>query len=207
MEKIAVRFPFEFCALRYLLQWQSRESSMYEQLRVQTPDLKHLRKALRYFQVSRNFKGLKNDDKAEVVRQQLLDVRSRQNLSCEEQVDELARSFKESGFQYNLSAASKMLWLSSRKPIIYDSRALSALKAEFDHRGDKQDYEAYCSSWRAAYKNNEMAIQRAVEELPKARAFLPGATPPDAQLLSLVRKRWFRERVFDIYLWELGGDG
>lgn len=207
MEPTGAKFPFEFCALRYFLQWQRKEAALHADLRSTNPELPHLRKALRYFQVARNFKGLKNDPRAEVVRDKLLEARARKDLSFEQQVAILASSFKEAGFQHNLSAASKLLWLSSRKPIIYDSRAFTALEEEYGHKADRKDYEAYCESWRRAYKKNKQAILNAVNELPKVRAFLPGATPADDQLLALVCKPWFRERVFDIFLWELGDDG
>lgn len=207
MEQTGLKFPFEFCALRFLLQWQRKEKSLYMQMRLANPELSNLRKALRYFQVARNFKGIKDDSRAEVVRDMLLETRARSDLSTEEQVVILASSFKEADFQYNISAVSKLLWLSSKKPIIYDSRAFRALKEEYGHMGNRQDYQAYCASWRRAYKEAETAVLNAVNELPKVRVFLPGDTPADDQLLTLVRKKWFRERVFDLYLWELGGDG
>jgi hypothetical protein len=207
MEPTGVKFPFEFCALRYLLQWQRKEASFHAQMRSPNPELPNLRKALRYFQVARNFKGLKHDARAEVVRDKLLETRARTDLSTEQQVENLACSFGEAGFQHNISAASKLLWLSCRKSIIYDSRAFIALKEEYGHRGERSDYQAYCASWKRAYKEAELAVLNAVNELPKVRAFLPGDTPDDDRLLAMVRKPWFRERVFDLYLWELGGDG
>lgn len=207
MEPTSVRFPFEFCALHYLLQWQRKEASLHTHMRSANPELPHLRKALRYFKVARNFRGLKHDPRAEVVRDKVLEARARRDLSTEQQVEILASSFKEAEFQHNISAASKLLWLSSRKPIIYDSRAFIALEVGYGHKGRKKDYGAYCASWRRAYKENEQAILKSVNELPKVRAFLPGHTPANDQLLSMVRKPWFRERVFDLYLWELGGDG
>jgi hypothetical protein len=207
MEQTDLKFPFEFCALKYLLQWQRKEEFLHLQMRSTNPELSNLRKALRYFQVARNFKGLKDDSRAEVVRDMLLETRARSDLSTDEQVVILASSFNEAEFQYNISAASKLLWLSSQEPIIYDSRAFIALKEEYGHRGKRKDYQAYCESWNLAYKEAEQAVLNAVNELPKVRAFLPRDTPDDDQLLTLVRKKWFRERVFDLYLWELGGDG
>lgn len=206
MEPTGVKFPFEFCALRYFLQWQRKEEALHTHLRSPKPELPYLRKALRYFQVARNFKGLKHDHRAALVRDALLEVRARKDLSPEQQVSLLASAFRDADFQHNLSAASKLLWLSSRKPIIYDSRAFTALEEEYGHKGDKKDYEAYCASWKRAYKQNKQAVLRAVNELPKVRAFLPVATSVDKRLLALVHKQWFRERVFDVYLWELGGD-
>ncbi len=207
MEPTGVKFPFEFCALRYFLQWQRKEAALHSHMRATDPELPHLRKSLRYFQVARNFRGLKHDPRAQVVRDKLLEVRARKDLATVQQVELLATLFKEAEFQYNISAASKLLWLSSRKPIIYDSRAFTALVEEFGHKADRKDYEAYCASWKRAYKQNKQAVLDAVNQLPKVRAFLPGDTPADDQLMTLVRKPWFRERVFEIYLWELGGDG
>lgn len=207
MKSTGVKFPFEFCALRYFLQWQRKESSLHTALRSATPELMQLRKALRYFQVARNFKGLRQDIKAQIVCEKLLELRTRKDITSEQQVCALAISFKEAGFQHNLSAASKLLWLSSRKPIIYDSRAFTALHEEYGHSARKKDYEAYCISWKRAYASNKQAILDAVNKLPNVRSFLPGETPPDEKLLAIVQKPWFRERVFDIYLWELGGDG
>lgn len=207
MEPTGVKFPFEFCALRYFLQWQRKEAALHAYMDSAKPELPHLRKALRYFQVARNFKGLKHDIRAEAVRDELLKARAQQDLPPEQQVEILAAYFKDAEFQHNISAASKLLWLSSRKPIIYDSRAFIALEEEYGHKGKPKDYKTYCASWKRAYKLNEQAVLNAVNELPKVRAFLPVDTPADDKLLALVRKSWFRERVFDIYLWELGGDG
>jgi len=208
MEPPGVKFPFGFCALRYLLQWQQREEDLHRRISSRTPTIDDLRRALRYFQVARNFKGLKDDQRASLVLNALLAIRARGDTPPERKVALLAESFKAANFQRNTSAASKLLWLSSRRPfILYDSRALTALVGEYGHKGDKSDYAAYCSSWRKAYTRHTESIRHAVNELPKARAFLPGSTPPDGQLLALVNRPWFRERVFDIYLWELGGDG
>ena len=205
-EHSRVAFPFEFCALRYLLQWQGKEAAMHISVKKALPDLNKLREALRHFQVARNFRGLEQDKKAESVRDALLEVRANGALSAEDKVESLAEAFRDKGFQCNRSASSKLLWLSLRKPfIIYDSRSVKALQ-KMELLGAKETgYEAFCASWRGAYKSDREAILKAVNELPKVRSFLPGATPPDIRLLALVNKPWFRERVFDIHLWELGG--
>lgn len=198
-------YPFCYCALRYLVQWQAKERALHANLQAPSPDLVHLRQALRFFRVARNFAGLSEDDKATLVRNRLVAVRGRADLPLEGQVVQLAHDYRQAGFLFNLSAASKLLWLSSRKNIVYDSRAFVALKNGWGHRGVKQDYPAYCAAWRRAFAENKQDIQAAVLELPKVRAFLPGATPPDKDLLKLVNQPWFLERVFDIHLWELGG--
>lgn len=206
MKPSGTRIPFEFCALRYFLQWHQKEAPLYLAIKELDPDLQNIRKALRYFQVARNFEGLKKDERADLVRSALLMARRRSDLSAEQKVLALAQSFKEANFQHNISAASKLLWLSKRKPfIIFDSRAFTALKTEFGHKAQNKDYAAYCKSWRTAYKTHKNDIKIAVRRLPSIRSFLPASTPSDNKLLSIVTKPWFGERVFDTYLWELGG--
>ena len=207
MKPSSVKFPFEYCALRYYLQWQQRESDLHSRIKVVAPELPDIRKALRYFQVARNFKGLKQDSQAQLVSVALLRIRECAKLSPEQKVLRLAKLFEDAGFGHNISAASKLLWLSNRSPyIIYDSRVFTALQGKFEHSEDQRDYQAYCNSWRKAYDKHSQEIETAVNSLPKVRAFLPGITPPD-DLLTIVNKPWFRERVFDIYLWEHGGEG
>jgi hypothetical protein len=206
MESAGVDLSFEYCALRYLLQWQRKEESLHEGMRASNPELPKLRDALRYFKVARNFKGLGNDSLATVILDNFLEVRRANYLAEDQQVVALAACFERAGFQYNVSAASKLLWLASRKSIIYDSRAYAALRGVYGHTASQKDYVAYCMSWRRAYKENKEAISDAVEELPGARVFLPRCGLSDNKLLALVRTSWFRERVFDIYLWERGAE-
>lgn len=208
METSGAKYPFEFCALRYLLQWQRKEKKLHKLIKSDGLEPAALRQALRYFQVARNFKGLKLDARASLIVESLLSIRANSHLNPEEKVVELATEFKNSEFQNNISASSKLLWLSHRRPyIIYDSRAFTALKENYRHEGKAKDYISFCKSWRTAYKDCEPDISLAVNRLPNVRSFLPGSTPPDKSLLSLVNKQWFKERVFDVYLWELGGDG
>ncbi|MBX3608978.1 MAG: hypothetical protein KF871_03710 [Hydrogenophaga sp.] len=197
---------FEYCALRYLHQWLRKEQTHYLRVRQVEPKLDYLRAALSYFMIARNFRGLDKEPRARVVRGKLLEVRAQSGLSVEQKVSALARFYEKAGFRYNVSAASKLLWLSNRKPIIYDARAFDALRDVFGHEGRRGDYGAYCKSWKKAYKENKQAILDAAIRLPKIRAFLPADAPDDDRLLALVQRPWFTERVFDIYLWELGGD-
>jgi len=202
-----MEFPFEFCALRFLLQWQGKEKALHRQIRA-TPTIDELRKALRYFQVARNFKGLKEQQKAEAALASLLRVRARQSLLPVERVKALADEFQGEFQQLNLSAASKLLWLSSRKPfIIYDSRAVTALRDFYKYKFDRKNYAEYCVAWRAEYTKHKGEIKAAVSRLPEVRAFMPAWPLTDDEMLRLVKASWFKERVFDIYLWEVGGDG
>jgi hypothetical protein len=51
------------------------------------------------------------------------------------------------------------------------------------------------------------AIEGAISNLPGGRAFMPLTHFTDTELKALSTKTWFKECVFDIFLWEVGGDG
>ena len=201
-----MEFPFEFCALRFLLQWERSEKGFHRQMKG-PPDIVQLRKALRYFQVARNFKGLKNDSKAISIVEALTSVDSREDYSTEDKVEQLAHCFKAEFNQFNLSAASKLLWLRHRKPyIIFDSRAVIALK-NMDSSFDKKSYSEYCQAWRKQYLVHQPAIKAASAKLIEIRSFLPAWHVDEEAMLKLTKQPWFLERVFDIFLWEVGGEG
>jgi hypothetical protein len=197
---------FEFCAFRFLAQWEENEYALYNAIR-STPTEKDIRKALSYFQVARNFEGLKEAANAAFVVQSLLEVRADQALSSPpEKVHQLVKTLETRFKQNNLSAASKLLWLSYRHPyIVYDNRAITALRDEFGHRFEERDYSAYSKVWREEYVIFEASIQSAVEQLPKGRMFMRACPLSDQELVRRAKETWFLERVFDIFLWEIGG--
>ncbi len=202
-----IDLPFEFCALRFLLQWEKSEKSLHEQV-AGTPSLDQIRSALRYFQVARTFKGLKSNEAAQAVADALIAVSEQPSLAPQERVDALANAFQERFAQFNRSAASKLLWLRYREPyIIYDSRAVVALKELGCKLRIKHSYAEYCAHWRTQYEQRKLAVEEAASRLPEARAFIPKWHGTDAELLALASQPWFIERVFDIYLWERGVSG
>src|SRR3989344_6114630 len=122
-----MEMPFEFCALRFLLQWERSEKSLHRGMKG-APTIENLRRALRFFQIARNFPGLKNDNNAQFIIHELTSLDSHSGYTPERKVEQLALRFKFKFEKFNLSAASKLLWLRHRKPyIIYDSRAVRAL--------------------------------------------------------------------------------
>ena len=85
---------FEFCAFRFLAQWEENEYALYNAIR-STPTEKDIRKALSYFQVARNFEGLKEAANAAFVVQSLLEVRADQALSSPpEKVHQLVKTLE-----------------------------------------------------------------------------------------------------------------
>jgi hypothetical protein len=197
---------FEYCAFRFLTQWQEEEAELYRAISA-TPTSETIRRALSYFQVSRNFKNIKTDSNAQFVASALISVRKDAALSMgHERVHGLAKILERRFKRFNLSAASKLLWLSYREPyVILDSRAVNALATMSDGFTDR-DYGAYAKVWREQYRKREALIRAAVATLPNARMFIRAELPPDDVLLKMVSERWFLERVFDIYLWVHNGD-
>jgi hypothetical protein len=118
----------------------------------------------------------------------------------------LASRFRERFAQFNLAAASKLLWLKHRRPyIIYDSRAVKALR-DLGCRFENANYSEYYNCWRNQYSQREKTIKQAASRLHEVRAFLPPWHGTKAELKALASRPWFLERVFDIYLWEVGGE-
>lgn len=206
MNNYRAEFPLEYCALRFLLQWLRREEALHQAIASEPSD-EEIRDALAYFRVSRNFKGLsKESGKAASIRKALITVRNDKELSPEKKVEELAQSLETEFKKFNLSAASKLLWLSFREPfVIYDGRAVDALSNKLGREFSRRDYTEYLAAWRSEYAAIDSAIERAASQLPKGRVFMPSCRLTDEELLLLAKTPWFKERVFDIFLWEVGG--
>jgi hypothetical protein len=196
---------FEFCAFSFLNQWQEDERGLYNAFTT-VPTEQHIRKALTYFQVARNFRDLKKREKTEIILTALNEVRAAQDLNApHERVQALTIRLREHFDQNNISAASKLLWLTYREPqLIYDSRAVKALRHHFGHTFDESDYAAYSEAWRHEYAKCKLAIQKGVEQLPKGRLFMRSCALSDPELVALANEVWFTERVFDLFLWEIG---
>lgn len=202
-----MEMPLEFCALRFLLQWERSERKLHEQMK-DSPTVDHLLQSLNYFKVARSFKDLSKPSKKARILSDLSEIGSRKADLPEVKVKDLAKRFSSEFGKCNISAASKLLWLSYRNPfVIYDSRAVKALKsARFGCKFAVGNYQEYSRHWRIKYKENEKNIRAAAEQLAGIRNFFPAWHGSKKELLKLVTSTWYLERVFDIYLWELGGN-
>lgn len=202
-----MNIPFEYCALRYLLQWERSEKELYLTLS-DAPNTEQLRRALKFFQIARNSPRLKEEGKAQFIINTLKSIKHPDEEGCTYlRVEELANCLKREFGQYNLSAASKLLWLRQRKPyIIYDSRAVKALK-NADEVFDTRSYFEYSKAWKRQYSFHRSRIKSACERLVEIRDFFPAWYISERSMTKVVTETWFRERVFDIYLWEVGGTG
>lgn len=162
---------YEYYAFRFLSQWYEDERALHKAISAKPTDA-DVRKALSYFQVSRNFHGIKEPAKLAFVTRSLQKVREAVSLTSPlEKVSKLAEVLKGEFDQSNISAASKLLWLSHRCPfIICDSRATKALKRAFRHKRADESYEEYIKAWRNEYAKHEGQIGKAVKALPMAVA-------------------------------------
>ena len=100
------------------------------------PSEDSIAKALAYFQVSRNFANLKENPQTLVrIKKALVKVRCDENFpAAANKVMELSRWFETEFGKFNLSAATKLLWLSCKSPyLIYDKRAVKALEKLFQY--------------------------------------------------------------------------
>lgn len=197
---------YEYYAFRFLTLWCEEELALYSAISAK-PTEEGVRRALSYFRVSRNFRGIKKEpDRLAFIVNCLQSVRDDSALSSPEaKVNELAIVLKSKFDQSNVSAASKLLWLSYRYPyIICDSQATKALKREFGHKLADASYQHYVAAWRAEFMQHREKIEKAVDALPTGRLFMRAYETSDQDLLQMVHEPWFMERVFDVLLWDVG---
>jgi hypothetical protein len=196
---------YEYYAFRFLTQWYEDELALYTAISAKPADA-DVRKALSYFQVSRNFRGIEEPGKLAFITQSLQRVREESSShSPLEKVNRLAELLQKEFGQYNVSAASKLLWLSYRWPfIICDSRATKALKRDFRFKSADASYEEYVNAWRKEFAKHEGQIREAAKRLPEGRRFMRAYPSVNEGLLEMVAERWFIERVFDVLLWDVG---
>lgn len=195
---------YEYAALRYLQLWEQSERSIHA-LMSKEPTTAALRKAMHYFRVSRSFRGIAEDAVARSVLSALKDASKEAEASSPENaVSTLASRFAADFEQTNLSAASKLLWFTHRRPyVILDARASSALSS-LGHKFSKRDYAGYSAAWRQEYRKHKDAVAEAVGQLRSLQPFFSAWHASEASIDRLARSPWFRERVFDLYLWQRG---
>lgn len=115
----------------------------------------------------------------------------------------LAEGFRERYGQRAVSAASKFLWFRHQSPVvIFDKRAVEGLRSLCGLTGRQAaDYENFCFHWRQQFDNRKGQMDAACEELVQLRDHDLCGVMEDELLDQLVSEPWFRERVFDKFLW------
>ncbi|HXD33007.1 MAG TPA: hypothetical protein VN643_17925 [Pyrinomonadaceae bacterium] len=154
-----MKHSFEYCALRYLLAWETDERELHAAM-TNRPSPLALRSSMQHFRIARSFKGVAEEKNANLILNALdRVVRNRTSSQCDN-VMALATEFQNHFGKFNVSAASKLLWLTFRSPyIIYDARAVAALRllsCEFDNK----DYPKYYEAWHSRYDQHKVEIER-----------------------------------------------
>ena len=198
-----LQHSFDYYALRYLLLWEQAERKIFEQFSAsRSPEA--LRKAMHHFRISRSFSGVADNAKANLI----IDALDQANSGAPaDNVHSLATRFKKEFDLFNLSAASKLLWWKHKSPyLIYDSQAVKTLR-KLGHRFETRNYADYERSWRSAYDRYEGEIERAAASLIVLHPFIAHWHSTPDSIAELASQPWFKDRVFDMALWDNGNDG
>lgn len=101
-----------------------------------------------------------------------------------------------------LSATTKFLWLKVKSPIIiYDSQAKTAIGTP------SGDLAAFYDSWLTKFSDHEAEIGDACSRLSSVLSYSIDPTLATKEYVErLAQASWFRQRVFDIYLWHVGNN-
>jgi hypothetical protein len=205
---------FKYYALHYLNLWVSQDKPWCKAL-AGTDDsdkLGALRKAAGFYSIARNLpKKFDTGNRLGPVLE-IIDAQSPADFQDPKLLRSIEKVRKNISARYGgrdvLSATTKFLWLKMQSPIIiYDSQARKALSklGSVKHRIARID--EYYDRWRKEFKPREQEIRDACASLQNIYEY---AENPEAALDECrgktIEQSWFRERVFDVYLWRRGLD-
>jgi hypothetical protein len=194
------RFGFDYCALRYLNMWLETERGPHQALNGN--DEEQQRNALTSFaagyRIARNLpKKYESGSRFQPVLDifKILTREQFDSKSTIEVVKDVSGQISKMYKRKVLSLTTKFLWLKFRSPvIIYDRQAREALGT------DDGDIDAFYIKWRDTFHNNESDVTAACSSLPIAYRY---TTAEPADIAQISSEQWFKERVFDMYLWSL----
>lgn len=192
--------PYEYFAMKYINQWLLKEKPLHENLSDKHITEVWISKSLHFFQVARTFKGLSDGDGKGFIAQTLLDNSKRLTVNnFPDKVEKLAGDFNDKFGSRNISAASKLMWLRKRSPvIIYDKWAKKALVNK--GLSKQATYTEYCNAWKLEYVKHQKAIKKACGNLLGIKTFCALWELTDTESREIIKSDWFQERVFDMYL-------
>jgi len=203
---------FKFFALQYLNDWCRDDSRLVDGLspsRSKHDRLLCMREAAKYYKIARNFKTLPNELRLDNALQ-ALDAMG--DSITDENVDaivcKLADTFHSVYGNYNVSAASKFLWIRQQTPIvIYDGRAFQCVNKACGGGLREGDYASFRAEWLRQFAMREDCVLSACAELVRVKDFSLAHAKSDEDLSSIIGNRWFAQRVFDTFLWWNAGNG
>ncbi len=201
---------FEYCSLHYLNLWLSKDKGYSEALAGNDEDekLSALKDAGGFYRVARNLHSEFDEKKGLKRYAPLLEILDSVSVAqfkynSVNEILEIKKLISEKyGNREVLSATTKFLWLKIKSPIlIYDSQARTALNSK---DGDLQDfYEKWCSD----FKRHQEEIENACSKLSELNLYAVDQKVGTKDYIEkIASESWFHERVFDIYLWNKGGE-
>jgi hypothetical protein len=195
---------FEYCALKYLTIYQQIDKEIIENLKPanNTNRIEIFKKGATSFRIARNFKDFETTENKQKILSILDKIEKPKTEN--ETIDtvkyfsnQLTGLFPDKNY---FSASSKFLWLKFQSPIIImDSRTIKAL----DKKLKPENYENYYYLWKDEYSKFENEIKNCITLLPSVKSYFYN---PEMDITEIINSKWFHERVFDIYLWEKGGE-
>jgi hypothetical protein len=202
------RVNFNYFALHYLNLWLSKDRNFCEALQGhdEAGKLKALADAAAFYKVARNLPKAHDVGEGILRYKPVLDVidaldpstfqEPRLIRSIEHVRSQISERYRGRGVT---SLTTKFLWLKMKSPIIiYDRRARRALRTEPD------DLEEYYSRWRKEFNLSCDEINAACASLPTVHVYSAPDAPTRQSVEGIASQPWFKERVFDVYLWSLG---
>lgn len=198
-----------FCAMQYLNLWHTGDRHFtkgLEPLNKIQRRIRALGKAAHNYRIDRNFPTFSH----EKTRSRILEALDRIDRPRVQDVDtavsDLAKKLEKIAGKYLVSAASKLLWLKYRDPVvILDGMAIRGLASRIAGRAaDLRDYPAYRRTWLEEFAKERDPISRASKSLVEAKLFSAAFAQSDEGLRATVAKSWFHRRIFDQLLWWTG---
>lgn len=196
-------------AKHYMKQWELDESRLHEGLKsdIKSRRLTALCNSASYFKVIRNLQTRFDEGLGLPRLGPALDALERISsdkvtaASVFDLVEETRRHIAAAyGNVDQLSFTTKMLWLQHRSPfVIYDSKARSALRV------GAGNYREYLARWREGYQKQGAAIDEVCTTLGQSiNLGQSSGTHGRSSGSFVVKQQWFKDRVFDMFLWHQG---
>lgn len=212
---------FRYCAALYLRQWLMLDQPLHMKVRKKSyqPDI--LQQIVSEYKAARSVRVIDHTDKkiklSNAKRYQpfcdALNLYNGVAIRTRDDAVDIVETLQHDLFQsYKISALSavtKSLWMRHQSPlVIYDSRACTALY-HFGCDFDWGWYSEYCDEWEGVYAKHERDIVAACRWLSGSafwKSLVRNNVRKEDELQALTASLWFRERVFDLWLYSEGGE-
>ena len=193
------QISIDYCALKYLNNYLEFEKDILNDYKLNNEEWEtdNFKKFATYFKVARNLKELSDDNPRYVIICEIIN----NFIITENNIENVKNLVEKVQVNYNkelVSLCSKALWFKNKSSKIYDSQAKKGLE---NICGNKiKNYNEYYNCWVKNYTLNRDKIVNSVNKLAKMKNY----TLNGYFECNILKNEWFYERVFDIYLREIG---